>query len=78
VTGFKAKADPGPAKSGASLKAAGINLTLPETFGATQFFNMNPFLTVQLRNDAGGCWSSNFTQAQASKNNGTMFKAVGP
>jgi hypothetical protein len=77
VTGLKAKASVA-GKSGAQVKAVGVNLELPEAASGTQFFALQPSLTIQLRNDVGACWTSDFTSDMASKNTATLFKAVGP
>jgi uncharacterized repeat protein (TIGR01451 family) len=75
VTGLKVKASTA-GKSGAQLKAVGVHLDLPAPLSGTAYFAQNPTLTVQLRNDAGACWTSEFTSAD--RNTGFQFKAVGP
>ena len=58
------------------LKAGGPNLTLPTAFSATEFFDVDTTLTVQLINDTGACWSSEFSAAK--KNTATAFVAIAP
>ncbi len=78
VTGVKLKADDEFGKSLASVKAGGVGMQLPDNVSGVQFFEMDPSLTIQLVNDVGGCWTSDFTPAQARRNTGTSFKAAGP
>jgi hypothetical protein len=77
VTGLKVKSSTA-GKSGAQLKAVGVHLDLPAPASGSAYFSLDPSLTVQLRNDTGACWTSEFTPGMASRNTGFQFKAVGP
>ena len=54
--------------------AGGANLILPSPAGTT-FFNQNPNLVVQLVNDAGMCWTSQFVPIDDKGNRPSLFKA---
>lgn len=60
----------------ALLKAKGENLPMPERAEATRMFSMDPNVTVQVVNDEGHCWTSEFSTAR--RNNATKFKAKAP
>jgi hypothetical protein len=55
-----------------SLVAKGLNLPAPVPVDQLHFFELDPHLTVQLSNDAGVCWSSEFDRPY--KNTGIKFK----
>src|SRR6185369_10597624 len=76
ITVAKAKASVDAGKSGFVVKATGASLTLPTPFSATEFFDIDTALTVQMVNSVGACWSTEFTAAK--KNSATKFKAVAP
>ncbi|HEY2773270.1 MAG TPA: DUF4215 domain-containing protein [Candidatus Binatia bacterium] len=58
----------------AKVLAGHANLTLPSPAGAT-FFHEEPNVTVQLVNDAGMCWMSQFAVADTGTNSAAIFKA---
>lgn len=63
-------------KTKAQLKARGGNTPTPATLDATTFFDVDPNMTVQLINSAGGCWTVDFVPGAVSKNDDEQFKAV--
>jgi len=64
----------GPAlKTKAMVKAKGANITMPVPEGPSAFFEQNPKVIVQLLNDLGMCWTSEFLPP-ATKNNDERFK----
>jgi hypothetical protein len=61
------------------LAGAGATLSLPAPFSATQFFDEDTGVIVQLsRTDSATCWSNTFTAPGTTKNTGTEFKAKSP
>ena len=62
-------------KTSASLQAKGVNLTLPTPISGTEYFDQDTDVTVQLRSEAGICWSASFAVAGTTKNDGVQFKA---
>jgi hypothetical protein len=61
-------------RSAASLAAKGELTPMPMPLSATEFFDLDPGVTVQLVNDATSvCWTSRFLEP--TRNTGTMFKA---
>jgi len=69
---------PGAAgRSQVQVKAKGVNVPMPAPFSATEFFDQDPEVTVQLSNsDTAACWTSTFTAAKM--NTVDRFKAVWP
>ena len=65
-----------PGKDKMLVRAAGIALALPAAASPTQYFAQQDDVTVQLVNDAGGCWESVFSPAAASHNQPTLYKAL--
>jgi len=57
------------------MKAKGENLPTPTPVDMTTFFAVNPSVAVQLSNDAGHCWKSEFSDAPF-RNTGQKFKTV--
>lgn|GEM_PF-1482694 len=55
--------------------AGGANLELPSPAGAV-FFNEDPNVVVQLVNQAGTCWTNQFSPADTKTNDAATFKAV--
>jgi hypothetical protein len=51
---------------------------MPIPAGTEQFFEQLPSITVQLVNDAGMCWGSQFYTFNTTKNSGTRFTAKRP
>lgn len=62
-------------KSKAELKAKGVNLPLPTSATAFQFFNADERVTVQLVNSDGKCWSSEFGVDDIQRNRVDRFQA---
>jgi hypothetical protein len=60
-------------KSKAQVKAKGSNIPTPAPFNAVEFFDADPNVTVQLVNDEGKCWTTEF--ATATKNEVDQYKA---
>jgi hypothetical protein len=68
-----------PDKAKAQVKARSVNLTavLPLPVSATEFFDQDPRVTVQLvNNETPTCWTSEFTTA--THNTPAQFKAKSP
>lgn len=64
-------------KSRISLSAKGAPLPMPTAVSGDHFFGQDPFVRVELRNDAtASCWSTQFSAAD--KNTATSFKAAAP
>jgi hypothetical protein len=61
-------------KSKAKVIAKGANLVLPAPAGST-FFNLGPNVQVQLFNDAGECWTSEFVAAKTNESAKFIAKA---
>src|SRR6185369_4275679 len=79
VEGFaqiKAKTTLEPGKSSMSAKLSSTHLALPPTLSASEYFDVDPSLTVQMINSTGACWTSDFTAPK--KNTTAQFSAVGP
>ena len=53
--------------------AKGVNVPMPVPAGPGVFFNQDPNVTIQLLNDAGVCWTSEFV-SPALKNDASRFK----
>jgi len=62
-------------KSKITFKAQGANIPMPTPFDEFLYFRQDPDVTVQLVNSEGNCWTSEFTAANTSKNDGDRFKA---
>ncbi len=59
------------------LQARGTNVPMPSSFSATELFDQDPRLTVQLFNSTTSrCWSSEFSDAAV--NSATQFRASLP
>lgn len=66
-------------KTKVQVKAKGINLPTPTPFGATEFFDQDPNVTVQLFNSqTSTCWTSSFGTGTSKKNTVNQFKAKAP
>ena len=64
-------------RSKAQLKAGGVNFPMPAPVGASQYFNKQSTVSIQLLNqETGACWSSSFSSALV--NDGVGFKAKAP
>jgi hypothetical protein len=64
-------------KTKVQLVAKGVNLPMPAPLSATQFFDQDTAVTVQMVNDeTAACWTKSY--ATASKNDGDDFKAKAP
>ncbi len=69
----------GPAeKSKLQLQGKGASLPLPAPVDASEFFDQDPAVTVQLVNDEGTCWTSTFFVSGTKKNDPGQFKAKAP
>jgi len=55
--------------------ASGANLPLPGA-ASSLYFAQDPHVVVQLINNAGSCWTSQFTPISTTKNETSMFKAA--
>ena len=76
VTKIKLKTGVG-GKTKAQVQAKGANLPVLTAFSATEFFDQDTKVRVQLLNSANQtCWQSDFTTAK--KNTDTLFKAKAP
>jgi ice-binding like protein len=61
------------------VKGAGAKLLMPAPLSATEIFDQDTEVVVQMRAlDSGACWESVFGTGTARKNTGTLFKAVTP
>ena len=61
------------------VKGAGTKLLMPAPLSATELFDQDTEVVVQMRAlDSGACWESVFGTGTARKNTGTVFKAVTP
>ena len=40
------------------VKLGTTNFTLPPTLSATEYFDADPSVTVQVKNSDGACWTS--------------------
>ena len=60
------------------VKLGTTNFTLPPTLSATEYFDADPSVTVQVKNSDGACWTSDFTTAQIKKNTAVQVSATGP
>ncbi|HXC51355.1 MAG TPA: hypothetical protein VN634_10760, partial [Candidatus Limnocylindrales bacterium] len=76
-TQVKGKASLEAGKSSMQAKLATSNLTLPPALNGTNYFDVDPTLTVQLVNSLGACWTTDFTEP-VKKNTAVQFSAVGP
>ena len=76
ISGMKVQAGvDGRAKM--SMKAAGASLPMPNPASPSLFFNQQPNVVVQLRNEeTSACWQSTFTIF--TTNDGVSFKAKAP
>ena len=74
VTVIRAKASPAPLKSKFTLKARGLNLTLPTPGSNGLMFDSSPLLSVQLLNSTGACWTTDFTLEDAPKNTTRKYR----
>jgi len=64
-------------KTKVQLVAKGVNLPMPTPFSATNFFDQDTTVTVQMVNDeTTTCWTKSY--ATASKNDNDDFKAKAP
>lgn len=61
-------------KTKVKLSAGGDNLVLPGAVGDT-YFEQDPNVLVQLVNDEGTCWTSQFSAGDTKKNLAESFKA---
>jgi len=64
-----------PGKGKLLVKGAGAALALPTPVSATQYFAQHDDVTVQLVNEAGGCWESVFPFGAVLRNTSTTYKA---
>jgi YVTN family beta-propeller protein len=64
-----------PGRDKLLVKAAGAALAAPNAVSGNQYFAQQDDVTVQLVNDAGGCWQSVFAPADAVVNRPTLYKA---
>jgi hypothetical protein len=55
-------------------KASGLQLPLPGAVDSTRYFNQQDDVTVQLVNDAGGCWEAVYPPGSAT-NRVTLYRA---
>jgi len=53
---LKAKASTDAGKSRMGVKLGTTNFTLPPTLSATEYFDADPSVTVQVKNSDGACW----------------------
>jgi len=61
------------------IAGAGPGLALPPPFSASEFFDQNPAVVVQLfSSNPANCWSSTFDTSSTKKNDGQQFKATTP
>ena len=58
------------------LKGVGVNMPLPAPVAPERYFDQDPSVTLQLVNDAGTCWASQF--AAFKRNQGERFDAKSP
>ncbi len=73
---YKLGAKAAPAgKSSASLKAGGYSIDVPPQAGSNFYFFHQPSLVAQLRNSAGACWTTEFTEADFRRNANGIVKA---
>jgi hypothetical protein len=63
-----------PGRDKILLKASGLPLPLPGPVTTSQYFRQDDDVTVQLINDAGGCWESVFPPGSAT-NRDTIYRA---
>jgi hypothetical protein len=54
------------------LSAKGLNLPTPTPIDSSQFFDVDPYLTVQLSNGTGVCWVTQFDRSY--RNTATRYK----
>jgi YVTN family beta-propeller protein len=64
-----------PGKDKLMVKGGGATLPLPGPVNPFQYFRQQNDVTVQLVNDAGNCFESVFSPADASKDTSTLYKA---
>ena len=64
-----------PGKSSAQIQGKGDFTTLPGPVSGTEYFDLDPTLTVNLVNNEGVCWTTEFSAADAKKNEPDLFKA---
>ena len=66
-------------KPGVKVQGKGGNLPLPAPVSATEFFDADPAIVVQLHSSStGNCWSSTFAASGTKKDDGAQFKAKSP
>lgn len=58
------------------LDAKGVDLPLPPPFSATEYFDQDPAVTVQLRSGPASCWTSTFKASGRTVNSAERFKAT--
>ena len=63
-----------PGRDKLQAKASGLQLPLPGPVLPGQYFQQQDNVTVQLINDAGGCWEAVFPPGSA-KNTATLYRA---
>jgi hypothetical protein len=78
VTGIKGKASLTLGKSSMNVKVSGANFDTPVPFSGLEMFAQDPSVVVQLVNDEGVCWTTEFTPVQTKVNDPETFKAQGP
>ena len=64
-----------PGRDKLLAKAGGPALSVPPAASATQLFAQQDDVTVQLVNDAGGCWESVFPPSAVLRNTADLYKA---
>jgi len=57
------------------MTARGVSLPMPAQATPFQFFVQDPRVTVQLLNDEGMCWTTDFTVPETTHNKAGRFKA---
>lgn len=62
-------------RASVSLQGAGVGLNMPAPFAAFQYFGEDPTITVELMNDQGQCWISEFAVDDTKTNSAGRFSA---
>jgi cysteine-rich repeat protein len=65
-------------KSKAQVRLKGAGLALPGPNAGSEYFDQDPRITVQLINELGVCWTSEFTPAGTKRNDSSQFNAKAP